>query len=52
MLRALALVEPADPTTPLERRAAAATVVRVRPGAAPELSVAPRRALRREGAPS
>jgi uncharacterized protein (DUF58 family) len=50
VLRALALVEPADPATPFERRAAAATVVRVRAGATPELSVAPRRALRREAA--
>jgi uncharacterized protein (DUF58 family) len=50
ILRALALVELADEATPFERRAAAATVVRVRPGAAPELSVAPRRVLRKESA--
>ncbi len=42
ILRALALVEPADPTLPLEPRAPEGALVRVRPGAAPEIGGAPR----------
>ncbi|MDB4979556.1 MAG: hypothetical protein JWM82_308 [Myxococcales bacterium] len=42
ILRALALVEPADPTLPLEPRAPEGALVRVRPGAAPEIGGEPR----------
>jgi uncharacterized protein (DUF58 family) len=38
ILRALALVEPADPALPLEPRLPEGAVVRVRPGASPEIA--------------
>jgi uncharacterized protein (DUF58 family) len=47
ILRALALVEPADPTLPLEPRTPDGAVVRVRPGDAPEIGRAARGLARR-----
>jgi uncharacterized protein (DUF58 family) len=47
ILRALALVEPADATLPLEPRAPEGAVVRVRPGAVPEIGGGTGRPARR-----